>query len=244
MPSTASSWWRKPARSRPISGLLRGRDTGMVSPEQEGGNMRRRELMFGLVAGGLLARLTGAAEQGKDAITGALADWRNLPETKGFEPAFEYLAALDLAPGRWVGPRCRRRCLRLRLPVHHQDPRSLPFRGTPQVHRHPVRSRGQETIGFLRPRRTDGDRASRRGQERRVLRRPGPGILLGSDEYRPVRDPLSGPRAHAEPPPRWSPRRRQSRREGERRLVRGTREVGTSQRLDPRLGFTIDSALS
>ncbi len=65
--------------------------------------MRRRELMFGLVAGGLLARLTGAAEQGKDAITGALADWKKVPEARGFEPAFEYLATLDPAtvtPGR------------------------------------------------------------------------------------------------------------------------------------------------
>ena len=65
--------------------------------------MRRRELVLGLVAGSVMANLAKAAGAGQEALTGGLANWKSLPGTKGFEPAFEYLAALDpgaVTPGR------------------------------------------------------------------------------------------------------------------------------------------------
>jgi biofilm protein TabA len=63
--------------------------------------MRRRDLVVGLMASGLLSRLAIATDS--ETITGQLDQWKKLPSTKGMEPALEYLAQLDpsrVTPGR------------------------------------------------------------------------------------------------------------------------------------------------
>ncbi len=63
--------------------------------------MQRRDVIISLAVGGLLPRLARAAE--RSAVTGSLDQWKTLPASDGLEPAFEYLAKLDLAgvtPGR------------------------------------------------------------------------------------------------------------------------------------------------
>src|SRR5512145_806842 len=67
----------------------------------EGGCMRRREVVLGLITGGLMAR--SAKGVGSSVVTGTLADWKASPASKGFEPAFEYLSSLEastVATGR------------------------------------------------------------------------------------------------------------------------------------------------
>ena len=63
--------------------------------------MRRRDLFIGLAASGLLHRLAAATEDAM--ITSPLERWKAFPNTKGLEPAFEYLSRLDparITPGR------------------------------------------------------------------------------------------------------------------------------------------------
>jgi biofilm protein TabA len=65
--------------------------------------MRRRDVVVGLAASGLLGRLAAAKEN--DMITSPLDRWKTLPNVRGLEPAFEYLSRVDPAnvtPGRTV----------------------------------------------------------------------------------------------------------------------------------------------
>jgi YhcH/YjgK/YiaL family protein len=55
--------------------------------------MQRREVVLGLLAGGLMAKRVTGGE--KAATTGLIAEWQASPLSRGFEPAFEYLASLD-----------------------------------------------------------------------------------------------------------------------------------------------------
>jgi len=63
--------------------------------------MRRREILAGFVAGGLMPKWTVGASG--EAMTGRLDQWKSLTGVEGLEPAFEYLARLDppaVTPGR------------------------------------------------------------------------------------------------------------------------------------------------
>jgi biofilm protein TabA len=63
--------------------------------------MHRREFAFGLITSGFLPRLLSAADSNR--VGTPLDAWTTLPDSRGLEPAFEYLSRLDpakITPGR------------------------------------------------------------------------------------------------------------------------------------------------